>query len=67
MITWGKTSVSRSLSMGDPVRIINFSKHAKDKWLAGVVTDKHGPLILLWTTDVCSEDILTIYVYRLIV
>ena len=53
--------------MGDPVRIINFSKHANDKWIAGVVTDKHRPLILLWTTDVYSEDILTIYVYRLIV
>ena len=46
MITGGKTSVSRSLYMGDPVRIIYFYKYAKDKWLAGVVTDKHGPLIL---------------------
>ena len=30
MITGGKRSVSRSLYMGDPVRIINVSKHAKD-------------------------------------
>ena len=37
--------------MVDPVRIINFSKHAKDKWLAGVVTDKHGPLTYLITLD----------------
>ena len=35
MITGGKRSVSRSLYIGDPVRIINFSKHAKDKWLVG--------------------------------
>ena len=42
--TGGGSSVPRSFYMGDPVRIINFSKHAKDKWLAGVVTDKHGPL-----------------------
>ena len=51
MITGGKRTVSRSLYMGDPVRIINFSKHAKDKWLAGVVTDKHGPLTYLITLD----------------
>ena len=51
MITGGKRSVSRSLYMGDPVRIINFSKHAKDKWLPGVVTDKHGPLTYLITLD----------------
>ena len=51
MITGGKRSVSRSLYMGDPVRIINFSKHAKGKWLAGVVTDKHGPLTYLITLD----------------
>ena len=31
MITWGKRNVSRSLYIGDHVRIINFSKHAKDK------------------------------------
>ena len=37
--------------MGDPVRIINFTKHAKDKWLPGVVTDKHGPLTYLITLD----------------
>ena len=37
--------------MGDPVRIINFTNHAKDKWLAGVVTDKHGPLTYLITLD----------------
>ena len=37
--------------MGDPVRSVNFSKHAKDKWLAGVVTDKHGPLTYLITLD----------------
>ena len=53
--------------MGDPERIINFSKHAKDKWLSGVVTDKHGPLTYLITLDVYSEDILTIYVYGLII
>ena len=47
----GKKSVSRSLYMGDPVRIINFSKHAKDKWLAGVVTDKHKHLTYLITLD----------------
>ena len=35
--------------MGDPV--INFSKYAKDKWLAEVVTDKHGPLTYLITLD----------------
>ena len=40
MITGGKTSVSRSLYMGDPVRIINL-----------VVTDKHGPLTYLITLD----------------
>ena len=51
MITGGKRSVSRSLHMGDPVRIINFSKHGKDKWLAGVVTDKHRPLTYLVTLD----------------
>ena len=51
MITGGKRSVSRSLYMGDPVRIIHFSKHAKNKWLAGVVTDKHGPLTCLITLD----------------
>ena len=55
--------------MGDLVRIINFFKHAKDKWLAGVVTDKHGPLtyLITWTMDVYSDDILAIYVYGLIV
>ena len=37
--------------MGDHVRIINFSKHAKDKWLAGAVTDKHGPLTYLINLD----------------
>ena len=37
--------------MGDPVRMINFSKHAKHKWLAGVVTDKQGPLTYLITLD----------------
>ena len=37
--------------MGDPARIINFSKHAKDKWLAVVVTEKHGPLTYLITLD----------------
>ena len=51
MITGGKRSVFRSLYMGDPVRIINFFKLAKDKWLAGVVTDKHGPLTYLITLD----------------
>ena len=51
MITGGKRSVSRSLYMGDSLRIINFSKHAKDKWLAGVATDKHGPLTYLITLD----------------
>ena len=43
--------MSRSLYIGDPVRIINFSKHAKYKWLAGVVTDKHGLLTYLITLD----------------
>ena len=51
MITGGKRSVSRSLYMGDNVMIINFSRHAKDKWLVGVVTDKHGPLTYLITLD----------------
>ena len=51
MSTWGNRSVSRSLYMGEPIRIINFSKHAKDKWLAEVVTDKHGPLTYLITQD----------------
>ena len=37
--------------MGYHVRIINFSKHAKDKWLAGQVTDKHGPLTYPITLD----------------
>ena len=37
--------------MGNHVRIIHFSKHAKDKWLAGMVTDKHGPLTYLITLD----------------
>ena len=37
--------------MGDPVRIITFSKHTKDKWLAGMVTDKHGPCTYLITLD----------------
>ena len=37
--------------MGDPVRIINLSKHAKDKWLSGVVTDKHEFLAYLVTLD----------------
>ena len=49
--------------MGDPVKMINFSKHAKDNWLAGVVTDKHGPLTYLITLDdgrIYTEDILTI-------
>ena len=49
MITVGKRSVSRSLYMGDPVRSIDFSNHANDKWLAEVVTDKHGPLTYLLT------------------
>ena len=35
----------------DPVRIINFSKHAKDNWLAGVVTEKHEPLTYLIILD----------------
>ena len=47
----GDRSVSRSFYMGNPVRILNFSKHAKDKWLAGVVTDKHRPLTYLITLD----------------
>ena len=51
MITGGKRSLSRSLYMGHPVWIINFSKHAKDKWLAGVVTDYHGPFTYLITLD----------------
>ena len=62
-----KRSVSRSLYIGDPVRIINFSKHVKDKCLAGVVTDKHEHLTYLITLDVYSEDILAIYFYGLIV
>ena len=51
LITVRKISVSRSLYMGDPVRIINFSKDALDEWLAGVVTDKHVPFTYLITLD----------------
>ena len=43
MIPGGKRSVSRSVYMGDHIRIINFSRYAKDKWLAGVVTDNTDP------------------------
>ena len=65
----GKRSVSRSLYMGDPVRSITFSKHAKDIWLAGLVTYKHGPLTYLITLDDgrIFKNIFTIYVYGLIV
>ena len=51
MTTGGGRSISRCLYMRDPVRIIKFSKHAKDKWLAGVVTDKHRPFTYLITLD----------------
>ena len=37
--------------MGYHVRIINLSKHAKYKWLAGVVTNKHGRLTYIITLD----------------
>ena len=53
MLLGGKRKEPRTLYMGDPVRIVNFSKSAKnqDKWLAGVVTDKLGPLTYLITLD----------------
>ena len=53
MLLGGKRKEPRTLYMGDPVRIVNFSKSAKnqDKWLAGVVTDKRGPLTYLITLD----------------
>ena len=53
MLLGGKRKEPRTLYMGDPVRIVNFSKSAKnqDKWLAGVVIDKLGPLTYLITLD----------------
>ena len=53
MLLGGKRKEPRTLYMGDPVRIVNFSKSAKnqDKWLAGVVSDKLEPLTYLITLD----------------
>ena len=53
MLLGGKRKEPRTLHMGDPVRIVNFSKSPKnqDKWLAGVVTNKLGPLTYLITLD----------------
>ena len=53
MLLGGKREEPKTLHMGDPVCIVNFSKSAKnqDKWLARVVTDKLRPLTYLITLD----------------